>query len=203
MQYILVKIVDAVNGIYKPHHSEKDKDLAFMLHTIGGPGLLDMCHRAIGFPETSTCYRLLKKCKKPIVTSIDTPLTKFAENIEIVPQNPKYGYMLEMDETFTDKKVRWNPRDNKVYGLCYEHGRTQDIEFNDYDHMEALADMVKNDLLHIPRETIVLAVSSNSEQCKAQVIAALPTCSKNETTYQANLIDNVATKFAEKNGAHS
>ena len=74
-----------------------------MLNTIGGPGLLDICHRAIGLPDTSTCYRLLNKYKKPIQTSIDTPLTKFAENIKIVPQNPKYGYILEMDKTFTNK----------------------------------------------------------------------------------------------------
>ena len=51
-----------------------------------------------------------------------------------------------------------------------------------------LADKVKNDELHIPKENMVVAVSNNSAgvESNAQVVAALPTCSKNEITYEVN-----------------
>ena len=48
---------------------------------------------------------------------------------------------------------------------------------------------------------MVIACSSNSINSNAQVVAALPTCSKNEIEYQANLIDSISTNFAEKHGA--
>ena len=201
ISYIINKIVDAVKGLYNPHSSEEDKDLSFLILQYGGPGLLDIVHRALNFPSTSTAYRLLQSTKKAIVSSIDTPLNKFVENIVIDPDSPKYGYMLKIDETYIDAKVRWNPHDNKVYGICYEHGRVENLLFSDYHHVEQLADMVKSGTLHVPKETMAIACSSNSLNSKAQFVVALPTCSKDEIEYQANLIDNISSNFAQKNGA--
>ena len=55
--YIVSKLVDAIDGIYRPNPSQDDKDLAFLILQFGGPGLLDIVHRAIGFPSTSTAYK--------------------------------------------------------------------------------------------------------------------------------------------------
>ena len=201
LNYVVDKLVDAIDGVYNPHSSEDDKDLAFLIHQYGGPGLLEICHRALGFSSTSTSYRLLQKSKQVIHSSVVTPIDKFIDNIEIYEENPKYGFMLEIDETYTDKKVRWNPRDNRLYGFCYEHGRFENLEFTDYDSVENLSDMVKNGLLHVPKESMVVTCSSNSVNCKVQVVAALPTCSKKEIDFQASLIDKISTNFVEKNGA--
>ena len=61
VQYVLSKIVDAVDGIFKPNHSVADKDLAILILQYGGPALLDICHKAIGFPSSSSCYKFMKK----------------------------------------------------------------------------------------------------------------------------------------------
>ena len=98
LAYIIDKIADAIDGIYVCRSSEDDKDLAFLIHQYGGPGLLDICHRALRLPSTSTAYRLLQASKKPIISSIDTLRNEFVNNIEVSVESPKYGYMLEIDE---------------------------------------------------------------------------------------------------------
>ena len=201
LEYIISKIVDTVDGIYNPHSSEHDKDLAFIILQFGGPGLMDIVHRALNFPSTSPAYRVLKNSGSCINSSINTPMNKFVDNISTSLDNPFHGYMLEIDETYTEVKACWNPGDNKLYGICYEHGKNEDLTFTSYDHVEDLSNMVKANILHVPKETMVIACSSNSINSNAQVVAALPACSKNEIEYQANLIDSISTYFAEKHGA--
>ena len=116
LQYIISKLIAAVDGVYNPKNSEDDKDLAFIILQYGGPGLLDVVHRALNFPSTSTAYRMIKNCRS-LKSSINTPLTDFIENIFILAE---FGYMLKIDETYNDEKVRWNPSDNRMYGICYE-----------------------------------------------------------------------------------
>ena len=194
LEYI---IVDSVDGIYNPHSSEDDKDLAFIILHFGGPGLLNIVHRALNFPSTSTPYRILKNSGSCTNSSVNTPMNKFVDNISTSLDNPFHGYMLEIDETYTEVKARWNPGDNKLYGICHELGKNEDLTFTSYDH----PNMVKANILHVPKETVVIACSSNSINSNVQVVAALPTCSKNEIEYQANLIDSISTNFAEKHGA--
>ena len=55
--------------------------------------------------------------------------------------------------------------------------------------------------MHVPKETMVIACSLNSPSGRVQVVAALPTCSKNEIQYQANLIDTISSNFKTRHGA--
>ena len=57
--YIVNKVIDAIiGGIYSPNTTECDKHLTFLiLQLSSGPGLLDIVHRAINLPSTSTAYR--------------------------------------------------------------------------------------------------------------------------------------------------
>ena len=73
LEYIISKIVDAVDGIYNPHSSEDDKDLAFIILQFGGPGLLDIVHRVLNFPSTSNAYRILKNSGSCINSSETLP----------------------------------------------------------------------------------------------------------------------------------
>ena len=61
--------------------------------------------------------------------------------------------------------------------------------------------MVKSGTLHVPKETMAIACSNNCLNSKAQFVAALPKCSRDEVEYQANLIDNISSNFAQINGA--
>ena len=144
LEYIVSKIVDSVDGIYNPHSSEDDKDLAFIILQFGGPGLLDIVHRVLNFPSTSTAYRILKNSGSCINSSVNTPMNKFVDNISTSLDNPFHGYMLEIDETYTEVKARWNPGDNKLYGICYE-----DLTFTSYDHVEDLSNMLTGNRLQL------------------------------------------------------
>lgn len=57
VSYIANKIIDAVDGIYRPNPRQDDKDLAFLVLKVGGPSLLDI------LPSVSTAYRIAKSCK--------------------------------------------------------------------------------------------------------------------------------------------
>ena len=112
IQYIISKMIDAIDGIYSAQSNSDDKEIA-MLYQFGGPGLLDILHRSLNLPSTSTISKMARK-GKVIDSSINTPIDKFVENFEFNTACPKYGCMLKIDETYTDAKVRWNPRDNRI-----------------------------------------------------------------------------------------
>ena len=68
--------------------------------------------------------------------------------------------MLKINETAiaTCPKVKWNPRDDKLYGFCYEHGRDKQLVFESVEQVLAL----NNSDLHIPKDNMVIALSYNS-----------------------------------------
>ena len=50
--------------------------------------------------------------------------------------------------------------------------------------------------MHVPKESMVIALgSNNSVSSKAQLVCALPTCSKKEVDFQANLLNSFSTEF--------
>ena len=106
----------------------------------------------------------------------------------VSPDLTKYGYMIKVDKTYLEAKVKWNTNDNILYGFCYEHGRGLDLQFNSYEHVESLAKMVQDGKLCIPKENMVIACSNNSVSAQAQVVAALPTCSTDEVDFQLQLL---------------
>ena len=167
----------------------------------GGPALLDICHRAIGFPSSSTCYRMLRKLSNPLLTAVDTKAEDFISNFNPNADSPIFSHMLKITETYVDPRVRWNPQDNKLYGLCYEHGQSESLEFNTCSSIENLASMVREGKLHIPKECMVLAIGSNSIECSVQIVAALPTCTKNEIDFQCKLIETLSNDIVEMTGA--
>ena len=81
MNYILGKLVDSIKGIYNPQPDQDDKDLAFLILQFGGPALLDICHRAINLPSSSTAYRLMKG-KRTIKSTVHTTPIEALSNVK-------------------------------------------------------------------------------------------------------------------------
>ena len=167
---IVGKVVDAVAGVYTPHPDQDDKDLAFVIWQIGGPALLDICHKAIDFPCTSTAYNMIKG-KKFINSSFDTDAEAALENLKIATDAPKYGGMLKVDETYVDAKVKWCPLDNRVYAFCYDHTRNIDLHLNSYDDITHLAELVEAGTIHICKECMVFVCTSNALKENTQISA--------------------------------
>ena len=200
INYIVEKMVDAISGIYSPRPDQDDKDLSFVIWQIGGPALLEICHRAIGLPGTSTAYRMIKG-KKFINSSFEATVMDAYNNITISETAPKYGHMIKIDETYIDSKIRWCPLDNKMYGFCYEHGRDEDLVLNDYEDVTHLADLVEEGTLHVAKECMVVVSTCNDVKETTQVLLAWSTCSRSEITIQKEFIEKYSKYFCEKNGA--
>ena len=55
------------------------------------------------------------------------PKDYLTRNFYYVEENgPIYGYMMKIDDTYTDARVRWNSADNELYGFCYQHAAGKD-----------------------------------------------------------------------------
>ena len=46
---------------------------------------------------------------------------------------------LKMDSTYGDARVRWNPKNNLLYGFCWEHGKSLDMSFDTVEKIDSLA----------------------------------------------------------------
>ena len=85
--------------------------------------------------------------------------------------------------------------------ICYEHGRDINMTFSSYDHVEEISGKVMQGHVHIPKESMVIAYGTNSLNGNGHIVAALSTCSKSETEFQANLLKTLCCDFAKMNGA--
>ena len=200
--YIIEKMTAAVKGLYNPCYSVDDKELAFLILHYGGPGLLEILHKAMQLPSTSTAYRLLRG-SKPIKSLTDVSSTDVVNNIK--PNNKcfQYGYMFKVNETYVDKRVKWNASDKKSYGLCYEHTVNADLDlsFKSMDDVMELANQVSNGTIHVAKEAMVFGVSNNCMDQNRHVVLAWPSCSHSDQKIQGKLIYDVAVCFQKKNGA--
>lgn len=203
MTYIISKMTSAVQKLYNPRYSIDDKDLAFLILHYGGPGLLEIVHKAISLPSASTAYRLLQG-NKIIKSSTQVTSEEVVDNIKFDEvKNLKYGYMFKVDETYVDKRVKWNAGDNKLYGLCYEHtvNTELDLRFNNLDNALELAKNVSNGTVHVSKEAMVFGMCNNNKNQDSQVVLAWPSCSHSDQKIQGKLIYDVSRKFEEKHGA--
>ena len=100
--------------------------------------------------------------------------------------------------------TEWNASDDGLYGLCYEHTVTADLDlkFCDIDGILDIADKVQHDEVHIGKEAMTFGVTNNCKKKQnSHIVLAWPSCSHSDTEIQGKLIYDVSNKFKEKNGA--
>ena len=203
---IVNHIEKAVAGIYNPHCSKDDAELAVLIHQIGGPGLLDILKRSKQLPSTSKATRMLKNYNS-IECSPHTSVSVMLDNLKIAntdvfdisKKNP-CGYMAKIDEHYVNAAMRWDPVSNMIVGSCYLHGKNYKLTFDTMNDVDHLAEEVNAGRLHIPNELMVIVISNNSSKMDSQIIAALPQCCKKEYKVQGNLIKEMSNLFKEKHG---
>ena len=105
--------------------------------------------------------------------------------------------MFKVDETYVDKRVKWNAGDDKLYGLCYEHTSNADIDlsFKDIDNVLSLANKVSDGTIHVAKEAMVFGVCQNSKSQNNQIVLAWPACSRSDYEIQGKLIYDVSKNF--------
>ena len=161
----------------------------------------EIVHKAIRLPCVSTAYNLLKNIK-PIKSSTDVSSKDVVDNFNFGEEGVKYGYMFKVDETYVDKRVKWNASDDKLYGLCYKHTVNAEVNlsFKHIDNVLQLSDQVSNGTVHVAKEAMVFAVCNNSKRQNSHVVLAWPSCSHSDKAIQGQLI-YVSREFHNKNDA--
>ena len=122
---------------------------------------------------------------------------------EAALENPKFPQVRvrESYETFNPKVIEAVSRNidipqnvgikknSKHLEICLaKYHMIKICDPNDFKDAEKISNQVRRDEIHVPKESMVIACSSNSESCAGQIVCALPTCSKSEVEYQASLI---------------
>ena len=179
INYIVDKVLDAIAGIYRARPSDKDKDLAFVVLKLGGPSLLNILCKANKLPSDSTEYRMGKGLK-PLDCPVTMPAVECVKNNLDVPYFlDSYTSSLKMDETFLTPRLRYNAQSNDIQGVCYQHAPSS-LQFNKFEDLESVAESIRNDDCHVPKESLVVGVNRLDCKSKFTVILAWPSCSKDD-----------------------
>lgn len=172
---------DVIDDIYAARSSADYKDLAFLVLKFGGPSLLDILYRANKLPSTSTAYRISRKCQK-LICPVNMPQYKCMENnIKInCDEEDKWTFSLKQDETVVNPKLRFNSIDNNIVGICYQHGKEMNLQFDDITTADSLKSKIEKGEVHVPKDMLVTGLNSISNCVPLQIVSALPSCSKNK-----------------------
>ena len=91
--------------------------------------------------------------------------------------------------------------DNSLFGLCYDHARGVDLTFNYFEDVKKVQSEVEEDHIHLPKECMVIATASNSEEINTHPVVIWPTCSRNEINIQRDTILKLSNQFVIMNDA--
>ena len=196
--YIISKVMAVIEGLYRPNPSQDDKDLAFLTLKFGGPSLLNMLYLAGVLPSVSLAYKMSKSCH-PLVSSIKSSVKDCFDNITVSDIGVA-SMSLKLDETYTHPVLTYNPKDNQVYGICYQHGCKEKLELDEFADCEMIQNKIKNDELHIPKECLVAGLAPLNENSTMQPLLMWPTCSKNDEDGTIKLINDVNQQMKESTG---
>ena len=86
---------------------------------------------------------MAKECT-PLLTDVNTQVfNAFSHNVKISEENCR-AVSLKMDETCIKPDLAYNAQDNLVYGVCYQHGKSHNLQLDTYDDCINLQEDVKN-----------------------------------------------------------
>ena len=199
INYIVDKVLDAVAGIYRARPSEKDKDLAFVVLKLGGPSLLNILYKANKLPSDSTAYRIGKGLKEINCSVTMTAGSCMDENFDAEYFHDSYTTSVKMDETYLIPRIRYNSKSNEFNGICYQHAPSN-LKFNTFEDLEALTESIKNDQIHVPKETLVIGLSRLDCKSKFNVILAWPTCAKDDYIGTAEMVTKCSQQYRALTG---
>ena len=199
IDYIVGKVVDAIDGHYRARPSEDDKDMAVLILEIGGPSLLDICHKANILPSVSLAYRMRKQSRQ-IESGIGMSVKEcYAKNTDLTPENSTYAFSIKADETYVTARPRYDGKNDCVQGLCKEHG-AKFTKLESLDDATSLLEAVEKGDVHIPKEVTLIAGASMNDLKPTVVIAAWPTCDKGNFDDSLELFETLGEEYKAATG---
>lgn len=159
------------------------------MRRYGLPGLTTVRARS-KLMETSFEFRF----------SVGVPLTELvSQNIETVLKS--HGslsaiWSIKCDELAIQKRLRWNQKDNKIYGLCSEH-TDDNIVFTNFEDAERVMHLIETGACHIAKEALVFVLVRLGEKgiyCTYPILSA-PICSHSCAELQKSIFRQIESTF--------
>ncbi|KAI0709424.1 hypothetical protein C8Q76DRAFT_626022, partial [Earliella scabrosa] len=202
IQAIVTKLDQANRHLYSSRsYEEQDFQRSYLLWKLGGQRAADIAARSLGLPSLSTTRRHYDI--PPIVPSAGFPtMDEIVENLQIclpllgLTSATIMGYILQVDELKIEKRFRWDPRTNKILGICREHGGQCCLEFHSLEEIQVLGELLCGEKVHAATEATVIAVAAISEdhhEYAARPFIISGTCKTEDADAHATLLQNAVT----------
>ncbi|KAF8192027.1 hypothetical protein K438DRAFT_2136827, partial [Mycena galopus ATCC 62051] len=171
-------------------HGAAAMSLGLLFLRLGGSRVAEIAHRALGLPSVSTLRRHTTIC--PLIPSPGMPtVAEIEANIEATrdatlpstgPIRIMHGGVL-LDEVATERRGRYDDRNNKAIGICRQHSHKLPTELNSEADLEVLCAGLKAGDAHLAGEATVAALGAFSSDPREYLVQPLnPTLLMNGTT---------------------
>ena len=163
---ILEKIDQAARRAYTPLGYEiADFQRAFLIYKLGGRAAANIAHKALGTPSIDAMKRHIMTA--PLQSSSGFPTVgELESNLSICyPPHPQdislgkpqrvQGMTMAVDELKVQERLRWDPRSNRILGVCREHGGclgASALEFRSIVQADAVLTGLKDKIIHFATE---------------------------------------------------
>jgi hypothetical protein len=191
---------DAAMKHYQPRNTDEQSVLmAIVLWRLGGARVAEFAHRAMNLPGLTTLRRY--STMQPIIASYRFPTMSDVERnlhavlsddlldtLRQISHSRSLLVQLLIDEIATEKRLRYDPKTNRILGVCREHSSEISVTFDSVEVLEELMKALDDGRVHYASE--VGAVISHvkhlltSTSCQATV-AALGFLTPNKRLYSA------------------
>jgi hypothetical protein len=159
---ILERIDMAAKRKYFPRgYLQADFERAYLIYKLGGRAAAAVA-RGLGVPSIDATKRHI--AAKPLQSSAGYPTNaELRANLNHSYPNssppssfdtsaPVHGMSMQIDEIKVQERLRWDPRTDKILGVCREHGSSVALEFRSMVQADALLRSLQNDSVHLATE---------------------------------------------------
>jgi len=192
---IAQKIVEAGAGLLRVcSYSDKEMDMATAIFRTGGRRLVYATHKGLNLPSINTIRsRTDITHLQPSVGTITH--AEIHHNISEVfgkdhPAIPRCGHSIMTDEINLDERAVYLKFCQSVGGLCREHSKDHNLQINDYEAMEQLAETVHGPkpTVHYAKEATVIGIAPfRQDDYDVRPIVISGTCKTETALGSANM----------------
>lgn len=191
LQSIIGRIGDAITMRYRCRkYGEDIWDISTLVLRIGGPKLLYILHKTHGLPHPRSARRH-NETENDFAASVDISFEDRINKNKSVASQSNTIKTIKMDEIATETRLRWNNKDNKILGLCYQHSHKVDMSLDTIEDALLIRDEIESGSIHKTKETLVVASGEVGNGGYVKSILALPSC-KAETDQLLEMVDAVS-----------
>lgn len=155
---LLEKVKLAAERKYSPKsYDEAQYQLGYLMYMIGGRAAADLAYTTLGIPSIDTSKRHVST--NPLVSSASFPTnTELLHNLNACYPKPsvavtgKKGMTIQIDEIKIQERLRWDPKSNKILGVCREHSGQCSLDFCSMNQADELLGCLQTDVVHLATE---------------------------------------------------